>query len=78
MNCIVFSLSPLLSDGCESLYVPKGSPAECAACWEENNRELFTVNAEQPFHCEVDEDGFQRMREYLLDAAKTLTKGTGR
>ena len=43
-----------------------------------NNRELFTVNAEEPFHCEVDETGFKRMRDYLLEAAKSLTQRTGR
>ena len=72
-------------------WAPKGCPPQgysnddiyflevCAysmAC--KNNRELFTVNAEEPFHCEVDETGFKRMRDYLLEAAKSLTQRTGR
>ena len=31
----------------------------------ENNEELFRVNAEQPFHCKVNEAGFRKLREYL-------------
>ena len=32
-----------------------------------NNDELFTINADQPFHCKVDEQGFRRMQGYLVE-----------
>ena len=35
-----------------------------------NNRELFTVNAEEPFHCEVD-DRLPAHARLLAEAAKS-------
>lgn len=32
-----------------------------------NNEELFSVKAEEPFRCEVDEKGFHRLAEYLTE-----------
>lgn len=36
-----------------------------------NNFELFSVAAEQPFHCKLSTQGFRRLQHYLTDERTT-------
>ncbi len=42
-----------------------------------NRDELFTVRAEQPFHCRVDQRGFRKLQEYLTQGPAAMQTHPG-